>query len=183
MDFWLILLSLFGSCTRLGCPTIQHGVFMAVAGLFWGALNASLQFYYQSDRFARSGGALGCLFGLIVSGFFVVAEAIKAGLVFLDRLAVGIANGIFRRDYDYLIDPSWKAQVYKHSIIEAEVEQHMRQGIPKARRRELLKAFDIVANARILFDSTHPRNPANHKHYTVAKLTKLKAALYVSHVS
>ena len=150
---------------------------MAFGGFFRGVFSATLQFFYQSDRFARSGGALGCLFGLVISAFFIIAEAIKAVLVFFDRLAVGVSNGLFGKDYDYLIDPSWKAQVFKHSIIEAEVEQHMRQGIPKARRRELLKAFDFVVNARLLFDSTNPRLPSDHKHFKVAKVTKLKTAM------
>ncbi|KAL7574221.1 hypothetical protein ACA910_012478 [Epithemia clementina (nom. ined.)] len=157
--------------------SLHHGVFMAFGGLFWGIFTAGLQFFFQSDRFARSGGALGCVFGLMISGLYVLSELIKAVLVFLDRLAVGVANGLLGQDVDYLIDPSWKAKVYRHNIIEAEVEQHMGQGIPKARRRELLKALDFVSIARLIFDSTNPRPPPNHKHFLVAKLVKLKAAM------
>lgn len=156
---------------------VQHGVFMAFIGLFWGLVTAPLQVYYLSDQFARSAGAFGCLFGLVLSAFFVAIHAIKAVLVFFDRLAVGIANGIFRKNYDYLIDPSWKAQVFSHGTIEAEVEQYLLQGIPKARRRELTIAFDYVSIAQSIFNSTKPRVPSDHGHFVVAKVSKLIAAL------
>jgi len=157
--------------------SFHHGVFMAIVGLITGTINAVYQVFVQSDRFARSSGAFGCIFGFAISVFFVLAELFKAILVFFDRLLVAVTNGIFGKNYDYVLDRSWKAKVFKHRLIEAEVETYMRQGIPKARRRDLLKAFDFVAHARMVFDSAKPQNPKSHSHFKVASLTKLQAAL------
>ena len=150
---------------------------MAIAGAVAGFLNAAYQPFVQSDRFARSGGACGCIFGLVISFVFVISETLRAVLVFFDRLSVGVTNGIFRKDYDYVLDLSWQAKVFKHRNVEAEVENFMHQGIPKARRRDLLKAFDFVGYARQVFQTAKPHAPSDHKHFDVVTLDKLKKAL------
>lgn len=150
---------------------------MAIVGLTRGLFMSTTHVCYQPDRFARSGGCLGCLFGTVISGFFVLAEAIKAVLVFLDRLAIGITNGIFRQDFDYLIDQSWKPKVFRHKVLEAELEQYMRQGIPRARRQVLTRAFDFVSIAHAIFNSTKPSVPSDHGHFSVANMAELIEAL------
>lgn len=160
--------------------TFNHGLYMAIAGFFSHFIAAIFQFLTQSDRFARSGGSIGCLFGLCISPLYTVFEIIHAFIIFFDRLAVGIANGIFHKDFYYVVDPGWKAQVYQHKIIESEVDQHIAHGIPKARRYELLSAFSFVVYARVVFNSARPmfpEGPHGHRHFVVVKIKNLQQKL------
>jgi hypothetical protein len=131
------------------------------------------QLYMQPDRFARSFGAFGCLFGLIIFAFYTVRDFLMAILVFFDRIFVGIANGCCCRDIDYTIDPSWKTDVYDHNIVKDEVESFIRMGIPKARHTELLNALDMVVSARVIFQAAHPDRDRKRRHFLVASLPTL----------
>jgi uncharacterized membrane protein len=68
-----------------------------------------LEFFYKADRFARSADAFGCIFGLVISINFVVMGIFKAVVCSFDRIALGISNGLFGTDYNYILDPIWKA--------------------------------------------------------------------------
>jgi hypothetical protein len=87
------------------------------------------------------------------------------------------AAKVFHKDYDYLLDPSWKAKVHDCPAIASEKEKYLIEGIPKARRQELHKAMDIVMKARIVFQSCQPHLPANHNHFVVVKLSVLAEKL------
>jgi hypothetical protein len=128
------------------------------------------QLYMQPDRFARSFGAFGCLFGLIIFAFYTVRDILMALLVLFDRIFVGIANGCCCRDIDYTIDPRWKNNVYDHNIVKDEVESFIRMGIPKARHTELLNALDMVVSARVIFQAAHPDRDRKRRHFLVASL-------------
>jgi hypothetical protein len=91
----------------------------------------------------------------------------------LDRLAVGFANGCFGKSFDYLIDPSWKAQVHPTQLIAAEKDAIIANGIAKARRAELHGSLSMVLKARNIFQSCKPHYPKNHYHYVVVPLSKL----------
>jgi len=158
----------------------HHGFFAGLWGLVYGALAAPMQLYWQPDRFARSHGACGCLFGLFVSAFFVIGDLFIAIMIFLDRWAVGASNGCFRRDFDFLLHPAWKAKVHEHGMVESEVEMFTKQGIPKARRRELMKALDVVVRARLVFESARPTFPGDHRHFVVVRLKALEEHIRLS---
>jgi UDP-glucoronosyl and UDP-glucosyl transferase len=151
----------------------HHGCFAAFSGLIFGALAAVMEIFMKADQYARSQGAFGCLFGLAISGFYVLIGAFIAVVIFLDRLAVGIANGLLGYNYDFLIDPSWKAKVHDTPVIEAEKETFLTNGIPKARRSELHEAMNMVVKARIVFQSCKPFFPKEHCHFVVVPLSKL----------
>lgn len=155
----------------------HHGLFAAISGLIFGALTALWQVFNKADQFARSQGVIGCLFGLIISGFYVILGCCIAIVIFFDRLAVGVANGCFGKDVDYLIDPSWKAKVHDTPLIAAEKETFLAQGIPKARRTELHEAMNMVVKARIVFQSCKPTFPKEHCHFVVVPLSKLIVVL------
>lgn len=132
------------------------------------------QVYIQPDRFSRSFGAFGCLFGLLIFLFYTVRDFFLAILVFFDRIFVGIANGCCCRDFDYLLDSSWKTNVHDHNIVKDEVESFIRMGIPKARHHELLNALDMVVSARMIFQAAHPdRRPRKRRHFVVVSLPTL----------
>lgn len=73
--------------------TLRHGFFAGFSGLFVGVLSALTQIYFVSDKFARTQGAIGCIFGLLVSGFYLIFCCFVAILIFFDRLLIGITNG------------------------------------------------------------------------------------------
>jgi hypothetical protein len=72
---------------------IRDGCFAGFWGLIVGILSSVLEFFYTADRFARSAGAFGCLFGLLISIYYVALGVITAVITFFDRIALGISNG------------------------------------------------------------------------------------------
>ena len=156
--------------------TLHHGCFAGVLGLILGALDAPQQFFYQPDDFARSYGCFGCVFGMVIAVFVAVLYLLSAALVFLDRLAMGVANGILGRDVGFVLDPRSQAMVYPHPIVDSELEALVKQGIPKARRDELRKALDVVVIARVVFEEADPHFH-EHRHFPVVKLADLKKVI------
>ncbi len=152
---------------------VHHGCYAGFWGLIVGALSSVLEFFYTADRFARSAGAFGCVFGLVISIYFVVMGVVKAGIGFFDRVALGMSNGLCGTDYDYNFDPTWKACVYNTPLAEAEKDRFIKEGIVRARKNELNKAMDLVVAAREVFQSAHPTYPKNHRHFLVVSLCEL----------
>jgi len=150
-----------------------HGIFAAVFGFLYRLVTSFLQPYLVPDRWSRRSGAIGCLIGLIASPFYLLSYMFLAIIVFLDRIAVGIANGICRCDWEYAFDRNWRTEVRQTGVIEAEMEQFLTQGIPKARKRELLQALDFVVGARIVFENADPFCPEEHRHFVVVRLPAL----------
>jgi sterol 3beta-glucosyltransferase len=155
----------------------HHACFAAFSALLYGAFEAIWEIFAKADQFARSSGAIGCLFGLIVSGFYVILGLLTALLIFCDRLAVGFTNGCCGKEKDYVFNPAWKAKVHNTPFIASEREAFLTHGIPKARRRELHEAMKIVVKARIVFQSCKPTFPVEHCHFVSVPLVKLMDAL------
>lgn len=155
----------------------HHGCFAAFSGLIFGVFSAVWEIFHRADQFARSQGAIGCLFGLVVSGVYVLLGLCTAVLIFFDRLAVGFANGCFGKEFDYLINPSWKAKVHDTPVIEAEKDKFLAEGIPKARRAELHEALTLVVQARVVFQSCQPSFSSEHRHFVCVSLSRLTEAL------
>jgi len=156
---------------------VHHGCFAGFWALIVGGLSAIMELFYTSDRFARSAGAFGCIFGLVVAVFFMCLGAIKAVIAFFDRIALGISNGLFGTDYDYILDPSWKARVHVTPVIEAEKDTFIKEGIPKARKKVLTKALELVVAAREVFEYAQPTYPMKHRHFVVVSLPDLISKL------
>jgi hypothetical protein len=111
----------------------------------------------------------------VISIYFVVMGVVKAVVVFFDRIALGISNGLLGTDYDYIFDPTWKARVYNTPLAEAEKDRFIKEGITRARKNELNKAMDLVVAAREVFQCAHPTYPKNHRHFVVVSLSELIA--------
>lgn len=153
--------------------SFHHGVFAALWGFVFGIIGSPFQLFFVSDKWARKAGSFGCLFGLVLSLLYFVKDILVAVLVFLDRVIIGITNGCFGKDFDYVLDPSWKASVHQTPLIASEMEAFLTQGIPKARRAELLMALDMVVGARKVFENAGPVLPKDHRHFVVVKLPDL----------
>ena len=153
--------------------SFHHGLFSAIFGFLYGLISAAWRIHSVPDHWARRAGAFGCLFGIILAGFYLIMDFMLAFLVFFDRLFVGMANGWFGKDYDFIIDVSWKTEVHQTPFIEVEMENFIVQGIPRARRLELLRACHIVKEARIIFEEAKPTFPKEHMHFLVVRLSTL----------
>lgn len=155
----------------------HHGLIAACTGAIGGLISAGLQFYKKPDRYARTSGAFGCLYGLFVAVFYVAIDVCLAFVVFVDRLAIAFTNGVFGKHYEYIIDPRRRAKVNDLPLISGEKERILKHGIPRARRRELRRAIDMVANARRIFERCCPSFPHDHQSFLVVSLPKLEATL------
>jgi hypothetical protein len=152
---------------------LHHGCYAGFWALIVGTIRSLLEFFYTADRFARSAGALGCIFGLVISIYFVLTGIVKAVVGFFDRIALGISNGLLGTDYDYILDPAWKARVYNTPLADSEKDRYINEGITRARKDELNKAMDLVVAAREVFQCAHPTYPKNHRHFLVVSLSEL----------
>lgn len=157
--------------------SFHHGFLSAVFGLIYGSVSGLWRIHSVPDYWSRRAGAFGCLFGLILAGFYLIMDMLLALLVFFDRLFVGIANGLFNKDYDFIIDMSWKTEVHQTPFVELEMENYIVQGIPRARRVELLRAAQLVKQSRIIFEKAKPSFPKEHMHFLVVKLSSLLSVL------
>jgi len=158
--------------------SFHHGLFAAFWGLIFGSLSAVSQIFWRADIWARSQGALGCLFGAAISPFYIVIYGLIALLICVDRLSVGIANGCCGKHKKYIFDPSQNAKVHETPTIAVEKESFVTHGIPKARRGELHKSLAMVVKARVVFQNCKPTYPdSGHMHFKVVKLDRLRQEL------
>jgi hypothetical protein len=154
-----------------------HGFLASIWALFGGAFYSLFQLYVVPDRWARRQGAFGCLFGIVLAGFYVAREFFLFVLLFFDRLFVGCANGICRRDLEYVVDSSMKARVHDTPLIASELEAIVANGLPPARKEELTRSLEFVVVARAIFQQARPKLPDEHRHYVVVKLPDLLKAV------
>lgn len=157
--------------------TFHHGIFAAFVGCFCGLVLAPFQFYRVSDRFARNYGAFGCLFGVVVSVFYIVYDVVIAVMIFFDRLIIAFTNGLFGKQYEAVLDFRRHTRVHDTPKVVSEKDTYLKNGITKARRHELQRALLIVAKARSIFEECNPHFPRHHKHYNVVTLPRLLEAL------
>jgi hypothetical protein len=97
--------------------------------------------------------------------------------VFFDRLFLGFANGLCRKDLDYVIDSSLKTRVHDTPLIASELEAIVTQGLPRARKEELTRALEFVATARAIFQKARPKLIDGQRHYVVVRLPDLLAVV------
>lgn len=140
-------------------------------------VDALLQIYNLSDYHARVNGAFGCLFGLIISAFAVVLHLLMILPLFFDRIILGITNGCFGKDFDYVLFVGYKVHVYKTAYVEAEKASIATKGFSKARKAELLGALRSVVNARIVFQGANPHRGKRHENFLSVRLDRLLKAL------
>lgn len=147
--------------------TVMQGCASGIVGFTFELLRSSLQFYTKSDVNARSHGALGCLFGLCLSPFYIIVYALHAVLILFDRVMVGIANGCFGENKLYIIDWTVQAHVYQTSSHQQALDAFTK---PSAARQQMLfQASDLATVANQLFKDAEPHFPHDIWHYKVVE--------------
>jgi hypothetical protein len=147
------------------------GWFGLLAEIFRGAF----EIYVRSDTFARTHGAFGCLFGLILAPFYILYDLLRGVVIFLDRNMVGVSNGCFGADKLFIIDPMVQARVYQTT---ANLDEILNYDPPnEARREQLKRTVRLANNARQLFMLGKPDFPEGHWHWLEVERKQLKAVV------
>jgi UDP:flavonoid glycosyltransferase YjiC (YdhE family) len=156
--------------------TLAQGCWSGWAGLFHNILRSPLQIFSKPDKFARSHGAFGCLWGLLVSAFFVIKYCLHGVLILIDRIVIGISNGYFHTHYLYFCDPASYYRVHSVATADvfAEVNALAAKGMTRSRKTELFLGLDMAITARRIWKQARPQYPEEHWHYKVAKAGDLK---------
>jgi hypothetical protein len=151
---------------------VGQGCLAGICGFIIETFRGLFQVYSKSDTFARSHGAFGCLFGLLVSPIFLVMIVLHGIIVLFDRILVGFFNAGAKDDKLFIIDPSVRAQVYQTTTQVDDLLRHEKPG--EARQLNLRKALRIAGNAKQLFNDCKPEFPEGHWHWKEVKVDKLK---------
>lgn len=147
---------------------------MGWLGFIYNVLRSPFQLFFKPDRFARSHGAFGCLWGLIVAPFFIIKYILRAIIILFDRLAVGVSNGCCGTNRLTFIDRKSYYRVNSAADHDVELQIMATRGMSKSRKRELFRGLDMAVAARSAFDKANPTCPKEHWHYHVANAKDLK---------
>jgi hypothetical protein len=155
--------------------TVWGGIFASFTLCFRKIVQSVLQLYVRPDMLARSHGAFGCLFGLLLFPFYLVGYVLKGFVVYADRLATGIANGCFHKDLLYVFDPSVQAKVYSTT---SEIDDILQFERPSEKRVfDIKRAMQIAIPANQIFKECQPCFPPEHWHWEEVEMKKLKEML------
>jgi len=135
---------------------------------------APFQIFKRPDKYARSYGVVGCLFGFIVSPFHVIWRILNAFYYSVDRLLTGFYNSCKPTKRRLNVLPGLdKQKLYYTEAMETELKMKAAEQCPKSRKMALRNAFKTVLIARELFNQSSPNHPQGHYHYKLAKCSYL----------
>ena len=154
--------------------TVKGGCMVGWIGFFCNIVRSPCQLYAKPDRFARSHGAFGCLWGLFVSPFYVLKYILHGLVILLDRIIVGVSNGCYGTNRLTLFDHKSYYRVNSVADVDVELQLLAARGMSKSRKNELFRGLDMAVAARNVFDAANPTFPKEHWHYDVAKAEDLK---------
>lgn len=136
------------------CDGIRYGIY----GLFFNLFDAALMPFTVPDKWALRNGLCGCIFGVILFPFKMIARCLYALLFCMDSLLVGCYNQCTEDKVKSLIDPFVvkKTRLQELPHIQAEVNQIKEIGIDADRFSLIIQAFEFIRDARIIFNRSKP---------------------------
>jgi len=152
---------------------VGHGCFSGWAGFFYSLIRSPFQLYFKPDRYARSHGAFGCLYGLVVSPFFMIWLIFRGITILCDRIIVGICNGCCGTHLLYAIDRTSYYSVHSAADLSPELQALAAQGLSRTRKEELFRGLDMAIAAREVWRAAEPKYPEEHWHYRVVSAHEL----------
>mmetsp|Transcript_15767 Transcript_15767/g.24524 ORF Transcript_15767/g.24524 Transcript_15767/m.24524 type:complete len:798 (-) Transcript_15767:111-2504(-) len=151
--------------------TFFHGCTAGILGLIVDYLKSPLKIYYKSDKFARSLGACGCLWGIFVGIFAILKTAVQSFIYMFDRIATGFSNQFLGARKLYSFDASILGSPYLTEKLEEDLEtEPSTKGV---RRDALMMATKLAFAARFVFQKAKPRFPDEHWHFQVVSASDL----------
>mmetsp|Transcript_21339 Transcript_21339/g.32888 ORF Transcript_21339/g.32888 Transcript_21339/m.32888 type:complete len:853 (+) Transcript_21339:162-2720(+) len=159
--------------------TVSQGCTSGCGGLFYYSLRSPFQLFFKPDHHARSHGAFGCLFGLALAPFYIVAIALYGVLFFYDRIATGFSNGCCGTRRLFVLDMSRRqTEVYPVMSIDSELHLIKAKTATNSRRNMcLIEAVDLALGARTIFNKAKPHYPQDQLHYRVVAAKDLWKAI------
>ena len=112
-------------------------------------LVAVSQVFARPDAYARTHGALGCLFGVVIFPLYFVLYLWKSLIVCVDRTGVAYANGCFGKKWLYFIRPAIVTETGKNGV-EEEVKYDALMN--SERKSKLLIGKKLAEHALSFFD-------------------------------
>ena len=136
------------------------------------------QCFLRPDKLSYAYGLCGCIIGGLTYPFFTVGYLIKALIVCIDRIGVGIANSCFGRQWLYFIDSTTTAKVYQcpESTGQNSLFEYQKT-MSKKRLAEIASARMIADSAMSIWLSCKPEYTSEHWHWKEVLLSRLKSAL------
>jgi hypothetical protein len=153
--------------------TLFQGSAAVILEFFEQLFRTLYQFYHVPDRFARSHGLLGCIFGIVVSPLYFFKGIWKLVFNHVDRLGVTVANGIFDKQWLYFINRSAISHVHRDVSTLSETRSLVSDESVKV----IKQARKIAINARSMFVACKPKFMNGHWHYREVKTDELVSRL------
>eukprot|EP00529_Nitzschia_sp_RCC80_P017449 CAMPEP_0113453550 /NCGR_PEP_ID=MMETSP0014_2-20120614/7412_1 /TAXON_ID=2857 /ORGANISM="Nitzschia sp." /LENGTH=834 /DNA_ID=CAMNT_0000344941 /DNA_START=35 /DNA_END=2539 /DNA_ORIENTATION=- /assembly_acc=CAM_ASM_000159 len=155
----------------------KSGCVAGIAG-FWRHLGiAIIEPCFRSDTMARAYGALGCLWGLLISPFYIVWQVLRSFIVFMDRFFTGTCNGCCGKSYLYVMDWRRDDKIHEKGFVRAQVQQCISQGFSDVRKKQVFRALAVVTNCKIVFAKSEPHFLEQRVDYKVAKASNILSTL------
>jgi hypothetical protein len=153
--------------------TFFHGLGAVFLEFFELLFRTFYQFYHVPDKFARSHGLFGCIFGIVACPLYFCKGIWKLIFNHVDRLGVTIANGIFDKQWLYFINKSAISQVYRDISKLSET----RNLVSDESVQFIKEARQIAIVARSMFVACKPKFMNGHWHYREVKTKELASRL------
>ena len=161
-----------------------EGYRYGVYGSFYYFIAAFYRLFKLPDRYARTHGAFGCLFGLLLAPFYFLFFLGRSMIIFIDRLGTGICNGCCNKRYTYLCD-SGIAELENIKVTKSfqdEMTALRASELSRSRKYEIRRALELAMNARIVFRKANPFFQSKCVNYRVVYTKDLIEAIS-SHTS
>mmetsp|Transcript_12063 Transcript_12063/g.16870 ORF Transcript_12063/g.16870 Transcript_12063/m.16870 type:complete len:348 (+) Transcript_12063:1501-2544(+) len=151
--------------------TFFHGCVAGIIGFIADILMSPLKLYYKPDMHARSNGACGCLWGIIVGIFSIFNTAVQSVIYMFDRMATGFSNQFLGARMLYSFDATILGSPYLTKKLKEELETE--PSTKGARKTSLMMATKLAFAARCVFQKAKPMFPDEHWHFQVVSASDL----------
>lgn len=150
---------------RGGYDSFFRGVMTSILELFEWSFRTILQFFKVPDRYARKHGLLGCIVGFLVWPLYTAYCVYRTIIVFLDRIGVTIANGIFGKQWLYLIDKDSFASPCARVQQDDSAFSNAGNEVSLESIAYIKAAEQIARDAMDIFRQCRPGFPKDHWHW------------------
>ena len=169
----MVYLSLVEACQRV-LTTYPN----STSGFIQNIFRAPFQLFFKPDRYSRSHGAFGCLYGLLASPFYIVWFFLYAIIILVDRIIVGICNRCCKAHMLYFIDRTSYYRVNSVADCGPELQALASKGLSRTRKKELFRGLDYAIDARRVWKAAGPTFPEDSWHYRTVKSSDLKPFIH-----
>lgn len=159
--------------SRGGYDTFCQGLIAIILEFLELLAKCLYQLYHVPDKFARTHGFVGCIYGILVSPLYFCYAVFRALFRLIDRLGVAVANGAFGKQWLYLFDSSAMCKVYRDVSTLSET----RNLVSEKSVLFVLEAHQIATDARNIYLRCKPKFIDDRWHYREVRIDTLMSTL------